>query len=103
MPHSFDVFDCDSQTSSCNARTSTHPTASWYTMQCCNKTNLHSEDNMSANAGIFSSFLNNPSTFAPAPLVNEVAKAKYYTDKVTYTGEGFLVSFVTHPDIPLDL
>ena len=51
-------------------------------------THFHLDDNTSATTTGFSAFLNDPSTFAPAPLYDDVAKAQYFSGKVKFKGEG---------------
>ena len=43
--------------------------------------NLHGKDNMSATTGGLSSFLNDTSTFAPAPIDDKVTKANISLEK----------------------
>ncbi len=71
---------------------------------------FHLDDDTSATTTRFSAFLNGPSTFAPAPLYDDVNKVQYFSGKVKYKGEViratkdlFLVSPDTYPDIPPDL
>ncbi len=49
---------------------------------------FHLDDDTSATTTGFSTFLNDPSTFAPAPLYDDVAKAQYFSCKVKFKGEG---------------